>query len=78
MLYEYLYRVLMTEAYGNITSTMKFYENQYVNGSHIPFNFLLITEIDENSNANDFLSTINNWLLNMPFGKTANWVVGFY
>ena len=69
----------MTEAYANITSTMKFYGNddETISGAHIPFNFLFITDLDKHSDARDFLFNINKWLSYMPLGKTSNWVVNF-
>ena len=71
-------RIMMTEAWANITFTMKYYESDdgKRKGSHMPFNFLLITDLDENSAAQDFVHTINKWLSFMPAGNTANWVLG--
>lgn len=70
----------MTEAYGNITSQIEYYESDDGNllGSHIPFNFLLITDLDDRSDARDFLFNINKWLSYMPHDKTANWVVSSF
>ncbi|XP_053662156.1 maltase 2-like [Anopheles marshallii] len=74
-------RIIMTEAYANITFTMKYYrsgeELQPRQGSHMPFNFLLITDLNRDSTAQDFVFTINKWLTYMPRnGATANWVLG--
>ncbi|XP_050079089.1 uncharacterized protein LOC126565930 [Anopheles maculipalpis] len=74
-------RIIMTEAYANITFTMKYYrsgeEHQPRQGSHMPFNFLLITDLNRDSSAQDFVFTINKWLTYMPrVGATANWVLG--
>lgn len=68
---------MMTEAYANITATVSYYESDDGNrmGSHIPFNFLLLTQLNDRSDARDFLFNINKWLSYMPLGKTANWVV---
>lgn len=68
---------MMTEAYANITFTMRYYQSEdgTRKGSHIPFNFLMITELNKASTANDFVSTINKWLNYMPSSATANWVV---
>lgn len=65
-------RIMMTEAYANITFTMKYYQA----GSHMPFNFLLITDLGQTSTAQDFVFTINKWLIYMPRDKDANWVIG--
>jgi alpha-glucosidase len=71
-------KIMMTEAYANTSFTMKYYESEdgMRKGSHMPFNFLLITDLNENSTAPDYVSTINKWMLNMPVGETANWVLG--
>lgn len=54
---------------------MQYYGNATMNGSHIPFNFHLITELNETSKAPDFERVINEWMNAMPAGRTANWVV---
>ncbi|XP_058058425.1 maltase 2-like [Anopheles bellator] len=76
-------RIIMTEAYANITFTMRYYHEgedghgQSVRrGSHMPFNFLLITDLERGSSAQDFVFTINKWLTYMPRDATANWVLG--
>jgi alpha-glucosidase len=71
-------KIMMTEAYANISFTMKYYESEdgQRKGSHMPFNFLLITDLNENSTAPDYVTAINKWMSNMPSGKTANWVLG--
>lgn len=70
-------KIMMTEAYANMTFTMRYYESDdgTRKGSHIPFNFLMITDLNENSSAKDFVHTINKWMSYMPAGETANWVV---
>jgi len=65
----------MSEAYTNLSSTMQYYGTSERDGSHFPFNFLLIGDLKNESSAHDFVNTINRWLDNMPEGKTANWVV---
>uniref|UniRef100_A0A1S4GZS2 alpha-glucosidase n=1 Tax=Anopheles gambiae TaxID=7165 RepID=A0A1S4GZS2_ANOGA len=82
-------RIIMTEAYANITFTMKYYhaeeddgdqpdgQPRAAAGSHMPFNFLLITDLNRDSSAQDFVYTIQKWLTYMPrVGATANWVLG--
>ena len=81
-------RIIMTEAYANITFTMKYYHAEEEDdqadgqpraaaGSHMPFNFLLITDLNRDSSAQDFVYTIQKWLTYMPrVGATANWVLG--
>ncbi|KAM0734205.1 Alpha-glucosidase [Formica fusca] len=66
-------RIIMMEAYANMTMTMKY----YVYGAHFPFNFGLVTDTDQDSTAADFKNVIDRWMLNMPFVQgTANWVAG--
>jgi alpha-glucosidase len=65
----------MTEAYSSIQLTMKYYGNETSEGSHMPFNFGLITDVNEYSSAKDYKFFTDRWLTYMPLGKTANWVV---
>ncbi|XP_049537638.1 uncharacterized protein LOC125952287 [Anopheles darlingi] len=76
-------RIIMTEAYANITFTMRYYHSVAAEGngppragSHMPFNFLLITDLNRDASAPDFVFTINKWLTYMPRDATANWVLG--
>lgn len=46
-------------------------------GAQIPFNFHLITRLNQDSTAVDFKDSIDLWMNNMPKGRTANWVVRF-
>ena len=43
-----------------------------------PFNFALISNLDINSNANDFEAAVKAWYDRLPqgFGAEANWVLG--
>lgn len=68
---------MMTEAYANLTFTMRYYQSDdgTRKGSHIPFNFLMISDLNKESSANDFVHIISKWLNYMPAGETANWVV---
>lgn len=68
----------MTEAYSSIDNQIKWYgnENGTVKGSHMPFNFVLITDLDKDSKAADFESAIKVWLEKMPSYGQANWVLG--
>lgn len=70
-------RIMMTEAYTNITFTMKYYESDdgLRKGSHIPFNFLLISDLNGKSSSQDFAHTISKWMDYMPASFSANWVV---
>lgn len=70
-------KIMMTEAYANITFTMKYYHSDdgTRKGSHMPFNFLMITDLNKFSKAQDFVYVISKWMNYMPAGETANWVV---
>lgn len=68
-------RILMAESYSPVEVVMEYYGDGLVNGSHIPFNFLMLQWLNDKSNAYDYDNAINTWLKNMPEGKTANWVV---
>ncbi|XP_043260144.1 alpha-glucosidase-like [Colletes gigas] len=65
-------RIMMIEAYTNMTSTMKY----YTSGAHFPFNFAMIANLTKNSSAADFHKMINNWMEDMPSGGDPNWVAG--
>ncbi|XP_035720486.1 maltase 1-like [Vespa mandarinia] len=65
-------KVMMTEAYTSLENTTRYY--QY--GSHIPFNFKLITDVNHNSSASDFKRIIEAWIAKTPKNGSANWVLG--
>lgn len=71
-------RILMSEAYANETFLLKYYESTDGSrqGSHMPFNFVLITDLNENSTAVDFKRVIDNRIHSLPKGKKTNWVLG--
>lgn len=69
--------VMLTEAYANISSVMDYYESKDgVQGAQVPFNFYLISDLNMNSDARDFLSNIQRWISYMPVTGTPNWVLG--
>lgn len=68
-------RIIMTESYSSLDVVMSYYGNETHNGSHMPFNFQMITSLNNDSNAHDFKDIINIWMDNMPAGRTPNWVV---
>ncbi|XP_011184372.2 maltase A3 [Zeugodacus cucurbitae] len=69
-------RVMLTEAYSPIDVVMKYYGNDTAEGAQIPFNFLMINWLSNDSDAYHFAETVNTWLKSMPVGRTANWVIG--
>lgn len=74
----------MTEAYTSFENTLRFYggtmNDKLVNGSHVPFNFELISKTNRGSAAADYLTHITNWMNSMPKrdGIYANWVVSMH
>ena len=69
-------RVLFTEAYANLTFTMKYYHDKDGKPrAHFPFNFLLIENLNEHSSANDFKTKIDEWFAELPPNATSNWFV---
>lgn len=71
-------RVIMTESYSPINVVMQYYGNATHEGAHMPFNFQIIMNLNNNSNAYDFKRTCDTWMDNMPEGKTPNWVVSIF
>ncbi|KAH8301669.1 hypothetical protein KR059_008001 [Drosophila kikkawai] len=70
-------RVLLIETYAPPAYTMQFYGNRSVEGAHLPFNFNLITvPASEGFSASSVKLSVDNWLNNLPSGRTANWVIG--
>ncbi|XP_030573710.1 maltase A3 [Drosophila novamexicana] len=69
-------RILLTEAYAPLDVLMQYYGNSTHNGSQIPFNFELLSNINYNSDAYHYSELLHNWLDNMPADKVANWVLG--
>ncbi|RLU15109.1 hypothetical protein DMN91_012996 [Ooceraea biroi] len=65
-------KVMMTEAYTSLENTIKYYNY----GSHIPFNFNFIMDVDKDSNATAFKKIIDEWINAMPADGVANWVMG--
>ncbi|KAL7025501.1 hypothetical protein ACKWTF_013496 [Chironomus riparius] len=69
-------RIIMTEAYTSLDNMIRFYGENGRKGSHIPFNFELISNVNTESTASDYFTRINNWLSRVPEGSQANWVLG--
>ncbi|KAH8410877.1 hypothetical protein KR222_005606, partial [Zaprionus bogoriensis] len=70
-------RVLLIETYAPPAYSMQFYGNRSVEGAHLPFNFNLITvPASSGVSAGSIKTAVDNWLVNMPSGRTANWVIG--
>lgn len=66
---------MVTEAYTTLENTLRYYGDDMHLGADLPFNFGLINELTDQSNATKFSTVITKWLDNMPERKWANWVV---
>lgn len=56
-------RLMMTEAYAPVLEQIKWYgANETRRGAHFPFNFVLITEVDAESDASNFSKSIDSWV----------------
>lgn len=71
-------RIMMTEAYANEENTIRFYGSKdgTRKGAHMPFNFVLIEDLNEHSSADRFLEVISSRLAAIPKGFVTNWVMG--
>ncbi|XP_053697377.1 probable maltase [Sabethes cyaneus] len=69
-------RIMMTEAYTSLPKVIEFFGNKTADGAQIPFNFQLITNLNQNSSAADFAKYVNIWLKALPKGRRSNWVLG--
>ncbi len=47
-------------------------------GANIPFNFEMISNVNDTSTAAQYKATIDAWLDRLPEGKQANWVVSSF
>jgi alpha-glucosidase len=68
-------RVMMTEAYTNPQLTMRYYGHGDRKGSHVPFNFALITDVNGDSTAFDIKYALDKFMTFKPIDSPANWVV---
>ena len=56
------YSLMMIEAYASLEQTMDYYGNESTPAGHFPFNFLFITNLNNQSTAHDFRNTVNQWM----------------
>jgi hypothetical protein len=67
---------MMTESYSPPEVIKKFYaSNSGREGAHLPFNFQMITQIDDKTTAAGFVTMVTDWFKVIPAGKVTNWVV---
>lgn len=66
----------MIEAYTSLANEIRLYGTEAVPGPQIPFNFELISYLNKDSVAADYMMRIKSWMDLMPSGQRANWVLG--
>ncbi|CAB3230468.1 unnamed protein product [Arctia plantaginis] len=71
-----LTRVMMTEVYASVQDVMKYFGEGDKKGAQMPFNFDLITDVNEFSSAYDIKRAVDKFITYKPLDKQANWVVG--
>ncbi|XP_046961498.1 maltase A1-like [Vanessa cardui] len=71
-----LARVMMTESYGSPQVVMKYFGDGEREGSHMPFNFVLISDVNGDSTAAEIKYALDKFLTFKPIDKLANWVAG--
>lgn len=71
-------RILMTEAYTNTTEYVKYFKSADGSklGSQMPFNFILIKDLDRHSSVAEFKSIIDDKINSVPSEFHLNWVIG--
>lgn len=70
-------KILMTESYSAIEMVIRYYKDGNREGAQLPFNFELMKQLNNESNAHDVVKAIYSWLDAMPEGHFTNWVVSF-
>lgn len=68
--------VLMSEGYVNDTDYVKYFGNGSKKGIQIPFNFVLIEEMDKDSTPEHVKKIIDKKIASIPSGFRLNWVLG--
>lgn len=79
LLHERSPKILMTEAYPiEPDNVFGWYGNAETKrwGSQVAFNFIMISDINAESNAHDFAKLINHWIMSVPHMAQPNWVMG--
>ncbi|XP_031625091.1 maltase 2-like [Contarinia nasturtii] len=68
--------VLMSEAYVNDTDYVKYFCDGERKGTQIPFNFVLITDMDKDSTPKQVKKIIDKKIASVPAGTRLNWQLG--
>ncbi|XP_026756926.1 maltase A1-like [Galleria mellonella] len=69
-------RVMMTEAYSSPQVTMRYFGDGEREGAQMPFNFVLISDVNGDSTAEEIKYALDKFLTFKPINKLANWVAG--
>lgn len=70
-----LTRVMMTEAYSSPQVTMRYFGEGDRQGAHMPFNFVLISDVNGGSSAAEIKYALDKFLTFKSIVQLANWVV---
>lgn len=72
-------RLMMTEAYTDkFEDTFKWFGNTEKGriGSHVAFNFVLVSGLTSESTSAEFVDQISQWMAAVPANAQPNWVLG--
>uniref|UniRef100_A0A336K376 CSON015493 protein n=1 Tax=Culicoides sonorensis TaxID=179676 RepID=A0A336K376_CULSO len=64
-------KVMMTEAYNYEDILMRYYGDENRNGSHIPFNFIVLMEQKALSTAKHLKTVSENYMNRIPAGNLS-------
>lgn len=70
-------RLLLPQVWNSpIKDIMNYYESNFITPrAHFPFNFILINELNDKSNASEFKTTIDQFINALPMGAVPSWFV---
>ncbi|CAH1402761.1 unnamed protein product [Nezara viridula] len=69
-------KLMMTESYSDFNAVVKYYGDKNSPGSTFPFNFFLITHVNQGSNTSEWANIITQWVNLINEDKWPNWVLG--
>lgn len=67
-------KMLLVEAFTNITNTVRYYESKDGRMGAVPFNFALVF-LNKAMKAEEIKTDIENWFKYMPKKHRATWIV---
>ena len=70
-------RLLLPQVWNSpIKDIMNYYEPSYITPrAQFPFNFILINELNDKTNASGFKATIDKFINALPIGAVPSWFV---